>query len=140
MALVPRLRAFGEALLRGPDALDAGEMRTLSEFFDAPGDDERLWVATAATDEVVGAAYAECLQDYFTQERHAHLGILMVAEQAEGRGVGRALIQTVEQWARDSGFRFITLNVFAANEAAQRFYRKAAYRADYVRYIKPLDD
>ena len=42
----------------------------------------------------------------------------MVAERAAGRGVGSALLAAVENWARDRGFPFLILNVFAANESA----------------------
>lgn len=63
---------------------------------------------------------------------------LWVAEDAEGRGVGKALLATVEQWSRDAGFRFLSLNVFADNTRAIGVYEKAGYRADFVRYVKPL--
>ena len=56
--------------------------------------------------------------DYFTQESHGHLGILAVAEHAEGRGIGKALLETVERWSRNAGFRFLSLNVFADNARA----------------------
>ena len=57
---------------------------------------------------------------------------------AEGRGIGQALLATVEQWSRDAGFRFLSLNVFADNARAVGIYEKAAYRADFVRYVKQL--
>ena len=77
LALVPRLRASQTGTFRSPD--DAGT--------------------------VIGMAHAERATDYFTQETHGHLGILAVAEDAEGRGIGRALLTVVEQWSRDAGFR-----------------------------------
>ena len=142
LALVPRLRAFrpssqSSSTLRPPEALDAGEQRTLRRFFDGNLAGACLWVAD---DEgmVVGMAYAERATDYFTQEPHGHLGILAVAENAEGRGIGQALLRTVEQWSRDAGFRFLSLNVFADNDRAIGVYEKAAYRADFVRYVKQL--
>jgi GNAT superfamily N-acetyltransferase len=135
--LVPRLRAFGSVPLRSPGELDAGEARTLNGYFDAPPDGARLWVAES--DGVLkGAAYAQVLTDYFTQERHGHLGIFMVAEQSEGRGVAGVLLKAVEAWGSDSGFRFLTLNVFAGNARALAFYEHHEFSADYVRYIKPL--
>jgi ribosomal protein S18 acetylase RimI-like enzyme len=144
LALVPRLRAFerssihSSSALRPPEALDAGEQRTLRRFFDGNPAGASLWVADIEG-AVVGMAYAERATDYFTQESHGHLGILAVAEHAEGRGVGKALLATVEQWSREAGFRFLSLNVFAENTRAIGVYEKAAYRADFVRYVKPLD-
>ena len=139
LALVPRLRSFGSVPLRTAQDLDAGESRTLNAHFDRGlPESARLWVAESATQSIAGVAYAERLKDYFTQETHGHLGVLAVAEAAEGRGIARALIQTVENWARDSGFRFLTLNVFAGNEKARAFYDRADFRVDTIRYVKPL--
>ena len=138
LALVPRLRAFGPPPLRPADALDAGERRTIERFFTQPPTGTALWAAVAPDGRVVGAAYAEPATDYFTEERHGHLGILMVAEEAEGQGLGRALLATVEAWATTAGFRFLTLNVFATNERAAAVYDRAGYAPDTVRYVKEL--
>jgi GNAT superfamily N-acetyltransferase len=137
-ALIPRLRAFGDVPLRSPEVLDAGERRTLKQYFEAPTEGSRLWVAEGSDGLVLGAAYAHSLRDYFTEETHGHLGILMVAPHAARRGVGRALIQEVEAWARERGFRFLTLNVFARNLDARRFYQHGGFVEDTVRYLKPL--
>jgi GNAT superfamily N-acetyltransferase len=137
LALVPRLREFGSVLLRPVDALDAGEARTLNAYFDLPTEGAKLWVAKA-NEHIIGAAYATVMIDYFTREQHAHLGIFMVAQASEGSGVAGALLDTVERWAGDCGFRFLTLNVFAANERARRFYERHQFEADIVRYLKPI--
>ena len=138
LALVPRLRSFQSSqTLRKPEALDAGEQRTLRQFFAEHPAGCFLWVAEDQG-AVVGMAYANQATDYFTQEKHGHLGILAVAGHAEGHGIGKALLATVEQWSRDAGFRFLSLNVFADNTRALAVYEKAEYRADFVRYTKQL--
>lgn len=138
LALVPRLRAFGTVPLRTPEELDAGEERTLRHFFRSPEDGTALWVATDGDGSVIGAAYAEEGIDYFTRERHGHLGILMVDERAEGRGVGRRLLERVEEWASGRGHRFLTLNVFPGNRRAIGIYERAGYAPDAVKYAKRL--
>jgi GNAT superfamily N-acetyltransferase len=138
MRMVPRLRDFGLVAFRPPEMLDAGEMRTLNRFFDAPRDGARLWVAESEVCQIVGAAYAEVLTDYFTNEHHGHLGILMVDGNSEGIGVGAAMLETVERWADDCGFRFLTLNVFTGNDRAMAFYERHRFKPDVVRYIKPV--
>lgn len=138
LALVPRLRAFGPPPLRPPESLDAGELRTLGGFFESPPDGAALWVAEGPDGALLGAAYAERAVDYFTEESHGHLGILMVAAEAEGQGVGRALVAAVERWAAEQGDRFLTLNVFATNARAASVYERAGYRPDTVRYVREL--
>ena len=77
-------------------------------------------------------------RDYFTGHRRAFVEVLAVAEQAEGLGVGRALMRHVEGWARERGMREVVLDVFAGNERARAFYERVGYRPDHVRLAKPL--
>jgi RimJ/RimL family protein N-acetyltransferase len=48
------------------------------------------------------------------------------------------LLDATEAWAAAQGYRFITLNVFAANARARAVYERAGYAADTIRYAKEL--
>ena len=100
--------------------------------------DETLLVAELDDVGAVGVAYAHVATDYFTGEPHGHLGILAVAEEGEGKGVGRALLTAVETWSAECGHRFLTLNVFAGNARARALYERAGYAPDTLRYVKTL--
>ena len=76
--------------------------------------------------------------DYFTGHPRAYVDVLVVAPEAEGQGVGRALLDHVEAWAREQGCLEVVLDVFAGNEAATAFYERCGYRPDHVRMAKPL--
>lgn len=76
--------------------------------------------------------------DYFTDHPRAYIEILVVAESAEGRGVGRALMTFAEQWGRDHGCREVVLDVFANNASAIAFYERVGYAPDHLRMSKPL--
>jgi GNAT superfamily N-acetyltransferase len=140
LALVPRLRAFGPGPLRPVADLDRAERDALAAALDSAATDAAIFVAVDArsADQVAGVAYVLSTTDYFTHESHAHLSILAVAEQAEGQGAGRALLDAVERWAGARGYRMITLNVFAENERARRVYERAGYTPDTVRYAKEI--
>ena len=77
--------------------------------------------------------------DYFTGHPRAYVDILVVAREAEGKGVGRALMDHVESWARGKAFREVVLDVFADNQRAIAFYERQGYRPDHIRMAKPLD-
>ena len=49
---------------------------------------------------------------------------LCVDEKARGQQIGRSLYDHVLRFAKDSGCYNLTLNVWACNEAARRFYEK----------------
>ena len=53
---------------------------------------------------------------------------MSVREDWRGHGVGHALVERAEAWARaNGGFEKIVLNVFSGNLAARRLYEKAGF-------------
>lgn len=65
---------------------------------------------------------------YFGLDR-AHLNLLAVEPDYRGLGVGRRLVEWLEQSARVAGAFTVKLEVRAANIKAQAFYRRLGYRA-----------
>ncbi len=64
--------------------------------------------------------------------RHtAELG-LTVAAAMRGIGVGRALMVTVEDWAREHGIRKIFLGVFTKNDRARALYDRLGYEVEGI--------
>ena len=76
--------------------------------------------------------------DYFTHETHSHVSDLAITREAEGRGVGRALMTAAESWASSRGHRLLTLNVFDANHRARRLYDRLGYTPDTTKLVKVL--
>ncbi len=60
-------------------------------------------------------------------EHVADVGV-MVADGYRRRGIGRALMESAEAWARSVGVRKIELHVFPHNEAALTLYERLGYR------------
>lgn len=132
-----RLAAFGPPAWRTPDELVEGETRTLRDFFESPDDGSRLLIAENG-ERRVGFVLVEELRDYFSLERHGHVGILAVTAGAEGHGAGGALLRASEAWARDRGFRTLTLNVFSGNRHAREVYEHMGFQEDTVKYVKMI--
>ena len=65
--------------------------------------------------------------------------LLAVAETAQGRGVGKLLMEAAEDWTKTQGWRLLHLEVFAANGPAQGFYQKLGFVPETIHMIKPLD-
>jgi ribosomal protein S18 acetylase RimI-like enzyme len=76
--------------------------------------------------------------DFFTSEKQGYISDVAVSEQAEGKGVARALMERAEAWARECGFRILALDVFASNVHARSFYQRLGYVEETLKLIKEL--
>jgi GNAT superfamily N-acetyltransferase len=88
-------------------------------------------------DEAAGCLHMLVASDFFGR-RHAHLSVIATSEAAEGTGVGRALMEFADEWARERRLPFITLNVFAGNSRARRLYERSGYDVELLKYGKRL--
>jgi GNAT superfamily N-acetyltransferase len=138
VATARRLAAFGPPPWRSADEIVNREVEALEAYLRHPESGTALLVATAADGEPLGFVYLETVVDYFTHERQGHIGILAVSDRAEGSGAGRALMDAAERWARSSGFRTLTLNVFEGNRRARDVYEHLGYKAETLRYVKGI--
>ena len=64
----------------------------------------------------------------FHPKTWASVDDVYVTPRYRSRGVGKALLQNVEHWARDKGASGLSLQVAAANERGRDFYRRLGFR------------
>ncbi|MBU7584306.1 MAG: GNAT family N-acetyltransferase [Nostoc sp. TH1S01] len=83
-----------------------------------------LWVGNAI-DQVIG-------------DRHAHIFLLYVVPEHRRRGIGKALMQYVEQWAIKRGDKQIGLQVFESNQPALNLYNQLGYQTQSLWMLKEL--
>jgi GNAT superfamily N-acetyltransferase len=132
-----RFAAFGPPPWRSALEVVGGEVRCLDDYFDGRLKGPALLIAEDQ-DIPVGFAFLEPAIDYFSGDRHGHVGMIAVTEAAEGRGAGAALMRAAEDWARAQGYPKLTLNVFESNQRARRVYEHFGYEVETVRYVKLL--
>lgn len=66
----------------------------------------------------------------------AQLTLLVVDEQQRTRGIGRALVEAAEQWARSRGAKRIVVTTALQRAQAHAFYEKLQYKHTGRRYGK----
>lgn len=142
LGLVPRLHGFGLPSWRTAAQLDRSERDELARAFDAIDraafpDDETLVVAELASVRA-GFLHALTRADFFEQRPAGHVSTIVVAAEAEGRGVGRALLDAAEAWARSRGYPTLGLNVFERNARARAAYERSGFGLETLRYVKRL--
>jgi ribosomal protein S18 acetylase RimI-like enzyme len=75
---------------------------------------------------------------HFTGQPQAYIGELAASEAVEGRGVGTALVEACEQWARQQGYTLLTLTTGAANTRALDFYHHLGFHNEDISLTKSL--
>lgn len=137
VALADRLVSFDVPAFRTKAELADGDRRALAGWFREPPPDEALFVAEL-DGQPAGCAYLVTLVDYFNERPHAHLSVLAVTAEAEGKGVGSALLDRAEAWARERGSDRLTLSALVTNSRARALYERRGFSGEYIRYVLPL--
>jgi len=148
LSMADRLVSFDVPAFRTKDELAEGDRRALAAWFDRQQDDSLAEARSAAADEALfvaeldgqpaGCAYLVTLVDYFNERPHAHLSVLAVTAAAEGQGVGSALLDCSEAWARERGSDRLTLSALVTNSRARGLYERRGFAGEYIRYVLPL--
>jgi ribosomal protein S18 acetylase RimI-like enzyme len=76
----------------------------------------------------------------FTGQLEASLLSQYVAEAYRNQGLGRRLMETAEEWARQQGLPRISLSVGTHNQLAQNLYKTLGYQVDILRMTKELGE
>ncbi|MBQ9735611.1 MAG: GNAT family N-acetyltransferase [Clostridia bacterium] len=112
-----------------PDIFKVGRKYSDEELLALLGDEGRpILVATDDEDTVIG--YCFCiLQQHkddavLTDVKTLYIDDLCVDETVRGKGIGKLLYDAAVALAGEKGCYNLTLNVWACNPSAQRFYEK----------------
>jgi GNAT superfamily N-acetyltransferase len=86
-------------------------------------------IATDGAGRRLGFLHACLDQSVFTGDRVGYVSAVVVSASAAGAGVGRTLMQSAEEWARNQGCGLMTLEVFGQNAAARAVYARLGGRS-----------
>lgn len=76
--------------------------------------------------------------DQVTGDRQSYILMLYVKPDHRRQGIGSALMDWAERWAKKRGDRAIGLHVFITNQPAVNFYEKLGYFPQTMGMLKPL--
>lgn len=126
-----------------PDLFKAGAKKYTTEQLLTILADEKTPVFVAEADaQVVG--YAFCIHKQFIQDNNMtdvktlYIDDLCVEEAARGRHIGTQLYEYVLHYAKENGYYNVTLNVWADNLNAVKFYEKIGLRIQKIGMEKIL--
>ena len=119
-------------------ALERHVAQHVAELRREEGFPTQAFVAKTDKGKPAGFVWMAKTHNDFTGQVEASLLNQYVAEPYRGRGLGRRLIQTAEQWARRQGLPRICLSVGANNALSQGLYKTMGYHVDTLRMSKAL--
>lgn len=140
LALMPRLASFDVPESRNPVDLWRSDAAMFERWQNGEAPECFVHVAEDDARQIIGFTLTSLRPELLSHEPSAHLEAIAVSEDAEGLGVGQALLVAAEDEARAKGAKTLTLHVFAVNRRARDFYEKSGYDGELMRYIKPLTD
>lgn len=88
--------------------------------------DARVFVAVDADGGVHGWVHVYG-RYHLESDRTAEIGGLIVASESRGRGIGGALMEAAEAWARERGYGQVRLGSNVLRDDAHRFYQNLGY-------------
>ena len=136
--LVPSLLQFGSPAWDNADALAPGFREVLVNAVRAQDPRAAVLIAEGADGTPLGFVSLKVSTDVTGSER-GHVADLAVREDARRMGVGQALMQAGEAWARKRGLTALSLDVWSTNQPALAFYRTLGYRPESLCLTKPLN-
>ena len=92
------------------------------------------------TGNILGYVEAEAYESVYSDSGLDVLG-LAVFPSAQGRGIGRQLMERVEEFAKSSHYAFIRLNSASHRKEAHVFYERIGYEGNKTqkRFLKIMD-
>lgn len=139
ISLVPRLVEFGPPSWRDAAQMTATDGQILSNKLLNQPSGTAIFIAEDGDGVALGFIHLQTATDYYNgTEEHGHISDVIVAPAGEGRGIGKLLIAKGEEWAREQGYRWLTLSVFAQNLRAREVYQRLGYGEDMMKYVKEL--
>ena len=86
----------------------------------------------------IGCLWVGNAIDQVSGDRHPHIFLLYVMPEYRHRGIGKALMNYIENWAKQRGYGQIGLQVFQTNIPALDLYHQLGYQEQSLWMVKSL--
>ncbi|MEB3313443.1 MAG: GNAT family N-acetyltransferase [Cyanobacteriota bacterium] len=90
------------------------------------------WVQSQGASETVACLWLGWATDQDNGQVHPYLLLLYVSPEHRRRGIASALLEAAHDWAGQTGYRQISLQVLSHNQAAQLLYEKLGYQPQAI--------
>ncbi|MFH0737584.1 MAG: GNAT family N-acetyltransferase, partial [Candidatus Micrarchaeota archaeon] len=74
----------------------------------------------------------------YAHDRYAHIGEIVVDAKYRRKGIGKALLEETEAWAKKKEMTSIALRVHTKNKGAYSAYKKAGFVGFSLKMVKKV--
>jgi GNAT superfamily N-acetyltransferase len=138
LALSPRLSGVPRPEWQTLDSMEQFHSRFMTATLHNAVENSRTLIAVSQDTVRLGYIHMRPGKDGVTDEECGYVAILALTQEAEGHGIASLLMRFAEDWGREMGYRFLSLDVFADNRRAVVFYERGGFRSESIRMVKPL--
>ncbi|MCR5516332.1 MAG: GNAT family N-acetyltransferase [Lachnospira sp.] len=114
-----------------PDIFNVGTKYTKEQLEELIKEDLNPIFVAEEDGQVLGYAFCQTQQhigdNILTDIKSLYIDDLCVDEKARGKHLGTKLLDYVKSFAKENGYYNVTLNVWACNESAMKFYEKSGF-------------
>lgn len=104
----------------------------------APTSTENTTFIAEENNIALGFIHVRSREDEISGETCGTIPLVAVSPLAQGKGIGKLLMNAAENWSKSQGYRLLHLEVFANNQNAQQFYQRQGFKAEMLHMIKEL--
>lgn len=137
LGLSPRLAEVAELSWHTAATVQEFQDEYIAEMLDK-GCGSQITLISEEDGMALGFIHAREINDSISQEVCGTVPLLAVAPAAQGRGIGKTLLEAAEDWSRGLGHRLLHLEVFANNYRAKGFYEDLGFKQETLVMIKSL--
>jgi ribosomal protein S18 acetylase RimI-like enzyme len=138
LSLVERFVGFDLPKWRKKSECAAGIRRDIKQALENLPPGEAVFIAEDARGERVGFMRLQKTRDFFSGKPNCHISDLAVAHGHDGQGIGGALLDHAQAWAKKQRCSLLTLAVFPGNTRARALYERVGFGEDLLRMAKHL--
>ncbi|RNA69027.1 GNAT family N-acetyltransferase [Alteribacter keqinensis] len=116
-------------------------VRTIEEeqaFIQEMADNNNMYTVVEIDGHVYGIA--RLIRGELKMKRHTAVFRTWLTEEAQGKGLGKKIMEYTLQWAEQNGLYKVCLTVFAQNTVAKKLYEKYGFITEGVQKYQVLID
>lgn len=139
LTIIERLAEFELPAKRTPEMFWSEDAKLFEAVFNGTAPNSFAHVACDSDGTILGVTLVTLREEFFDHSPSAHLEVIAVAHEADGRGIGKQLMAHAETEARKRGAGSLSLHVVVNNHRARHVYKKIGFTEELIRCIKHFD-